>query len=105
MRIAAALFLFSLSGCSIPVMFSVTVDEELSGGTLTLNGSSAPLMRNIDDAYWAKWEGSDASGTIEVVYPDGAKTVCEVGYVTHGMTDEQAYAVVDRQCTAVVEGR
>jgi uncharacterized protein YfaP (DUF2135 family) len=82
-------------------MFSVTVDEEVAGGTLTLNGNSAPLMRNIDGAYWAKWDGSDASGTIELVYPDGDKTVCEIGYVTHGMTDVQTYSVVDRQCTAI----
>ncbi len=101
---AAALLMFSLSGCSVPVMFSVSVDEEVSGGTLTLNGKRAPLMRNVDGAYWAKWDGSDASGTIEVVYPDGTKAVCEIGYVTHGMTDVQKYAVIDRQCTAVAEG-
>lgn len=105
MRFVAALLMLSLPGCSIPVMCSVTVDEEVSGGTLTLSGKSARLMRNVDGAYWARWDGSDASGTIEVVYPDGAKAVCEVGYVTHGMTDVQAYAVVDRQCAAVVEGK
>jgi hypothetical protein len=96
--------MLSLSGCSVPVMFSVSVDEEIRGGTLTLNGKRAPLMRNVDGAYWAKWEGSDASGTIEVVFPDGGKAVCEIGYVTHGMTDVQAYEVIDRTCTAVAEG-
>ena len=85
-------------------MFSVSVDEDVSGGTLTLNGKRAPLMHNIDGAYWAKWDGSDASGVIEIVYPDGAKVVCEIGYVTRGMTDVQRYEVIDRHCNAVAKG-
>ena len=96
--------LFGLSACSPPVMFSVSVDEEIRGGTLTLNGASAPLMHNIDGAHWAKWDGSDASGRIEVVFPDGAVTVCEIGYVTHGMLEVQAFAVVDRQCSQLDGG-
>lgn len=103
-RLAAGAVLLSLSGCSVPVMFSVTVDEEVSGGALTLNGKRAPLMRNVDGAYWAKWDGPDASGKIEFVFPDGAKAVCEIGYVTRGMTDVQRYAVIDWECTAVAEG-
>lgn len=105
MRLFAAVTMASsLTACSPPIMFSMEVDEDIAGGTLTLNGASASLMRNVDGAYWAKWNGSDASGTIEVVYPDGAKAVCEVGYVTRGMGDVQKYAVVDRKCRAVAEG-
>jgi hypothetical protein len=101
--ITLTLLLAGLSACSPPVMFSVSVDEEIRGGTLTLNGASAPLMRNVDGAHWAKWDGSDASGTIQIVFPDGATTACDVGYVTHGMTDVQTYVVADRVCSQVRE--
>lgn len=93
-----ALTLGSLSACSPPVMFSVTVDEEVRSGTLTLNGASAPLMENVDGAYWAKWDGSDASGRIVVVFADGGTAVCDIGYVTHGM-GVQSYQVANRRCS------
>ncbi|MBU7580973.1 MAG: hypothetical protein KAF27_10970 [Porphyrobacter sp.] len=102
MRLAAPILLLTgLSACSPPVIFSVSVDEDIRSGTLTLNGASAPLMRNVDGAHWAKWDGSDASGTIRIVFPDGATAVCEVGYVTHGMMDVQTYVVADRVCSQV----
>jgi len=78
-------------------MFSVDVDEEITGGALTLNGSSARLIRNADGSYWAKWDGSDASGQITLDYHDGSTVRCAVGYVTHGIK-EQRYRVVDREC-------
>lgn len=87
-----------LTSCSPPVMFAVDVDEPISGGALILNGNSAGLMKNIDGAYWAKWSGSDASGSIVVRYPDGAKTTCSVGYVTHGMSDIQRFEIKKRIC-------
>jgi hypothetical protein len=95
-----ALFLMA---CSPPVMFRVEVDEPIDGGTLTLNGNSAALIKNADGAYWAKWDGSDASGRIEIVYPDGTKAVCTVGYVTNGLLEIQNFVVTDRQCNAVVD--
>ncbi len=97
MRALAVFALLALPSCSPPVMFSVDVDEEIAGGTLTLNGSSARLERNADGTYWAKWDGSDASGQITLEYPDGSTARCEVGYVTHGIK-EQRYQVVDREC-------
>ena len=90
------------SSCSLPVMFSVNVDEPIVGGTLTLNGGNASLMKNVDGAYWAKWGGSDASGQIAVVFPDGARAVCKVGYVTNNMTDIQRFSVKDRKCEQVL---
>ncbi len=101
MQVSAILLLLAVSACSPPVMFSVSADEDIRAGTLTLNGKSAPLMRNIDGAHWAKWDGSDASGVIEIVFPDGTTTVCEVGYVTHGMMDVQTYVIADRVCAQV----
>ena len=87
--------------CSEPVMFSVNVDEQIVGGTLILNGRSARLMKNLDGAYWAKWNGSDASGRIEILYPDGGSITCNVGYVTNGMRDIQMFSVTDRVCQQV----
>lgn len=89
-----------LCACSPPVMFRVDVDERLDGGTLTLNGNSAPLLKNVDGAYWAKWNGADADGEIRIVFTDGASTICRVGYVTQGM-GVQKFAVKNRQCEQV----
>ena len=89
-----------LVSCSPPVMFSVAADEPIERGKLTLNGNSVELMKNVDGAYWAKWNGSDAHGTIEIVYPDGAVVTCRVGYVTQGM-GIQEFSVQDRQCEHV----
>ena len=86
-----------LTSCSLPVMFSVAVDEPVLRGKLTLNGNSADLVKNFDGAYWAKWNGSDAAGTIDVVFPDGAVVTCRVGYVTQGM-GVQAFSIHDRHC-------
>lgn len=88
----------TLAGCSAPVMFSVAVDEDIDHGTLTLNGNTGKLMRNMDGNYWAKWSGSDASGHIEVVFSDGETTRCEVGYVTHGLLEVQEFVVENRKC-------
>jgi uncharacterized protein YfaP (DUF2135 family) len=82
-------------------MFSVSVDEPVEGGQLVLNGRSADLMLNADGDYWAKWDGSDASGQIRVRYPDGGLATCQVGYVTPGMLEVQHYAVVDRNCQQI----
>ncbi|UOR14687.1 hypothetical protein [Qipengyuania aquimaris] len=90
-----------LSACSPPVMFAVDVDEEIDGGTLVLNGESAALMQNMDGSYWARWDGSDASGFIELIYPDGKTARCEVGYVTQGMLDVQSFEVRERACAQV----
>ena len=85
-RLCLAFLMASLlAGCSWPVMFRVEVDEPITGGKLTLNGKSAALMKNVDGAYWAKWNGSDAAGEVEVRYPDGSTATCQIGYVTHGM--------------------
>jgi hypothetical protein len=90
-----------LAGCSPPVMFRVEVDEPISGGELTLNGNSVKLMKNIDGAYWAKWAGADAGGEIIVHYADGMSARCEIGYVTHGMTDIQDFRILRRACVAL----
>jgi hypothetical protein len=66
-------------------MFRVYVDEPIATGTLTLNGHSARLMANVDGAYWAKWNGADAGGQIEIRYRDGGEAFCHIGYVTNGM--------------------
>ncbi len=88
-----------LSSCSPPVMFRVDSDEAIINGTLTLNGQAAALTKNLDGAWWGKWNGSDADGTIRIVYSDGAATMCRIGYVTHGMTDVQRFTIRRRQCT------
>ncbi len=90
-----------LQGCAPPVMFAVDVDEPIDGGTLTLNDQSAKLMQNLDGSYWAKWEGSDASGSIMIRYPDGKSTICPVGYVTHGMIPPIEFEVRERKCVQV----
>jgi hypothetical protein len=78
-------------------MFRVDVDEPIEHGKLTLNGNSADLMKNLDGAYWAKWSGSDARGTIEIVFPDGGATTCRVGYITNGM-GVQDFSIRNRRC-------
>jgi hypothetical protein len=78
-------------------MFAVDVDEPIAGGTLTLNGRSARLKKNMDGRYWAKWNGSDADGKIDILYPDGGKASCRIGYVTHGMSI-QNFSVSKRIC-------
>jgi hypothetical protein len=99
--VLAASIMLAASACSPPVMFSVDVDEPISGGTLTLNGASARLMKNIDGAYWGIWNGADASGTIEVLYPGGQRASCSVGYVTPGMSI-QTYTIRNRKCQGVM---
>lgn len=79
-------------------MIAVDVDEEIEGGKLVLNGKSAGLTKNVDGVYWAKWDGPDASGYIEIRYPDGERIQCRVGYVTHGM-EPQRFEVRDRTCS------
>ena len=79
-------------------MFRVYVDEPVAGSTLTLNGQSARLMNNVDGAYWAKWNGADAHGRIDITYPDGGKATCRIGYVTSGM-GIQNVSVRRRVCT------
>ena len=78
-------------------MFRVEVDEPIAAGSLSLNGNSARLMKNVDGAYWAKWNGSDASGRIDIVYPDGGKAFCRIGYVTQGM-GTQTLSIRNRVC-------
>ena len=85
-------------------MFAVDVDEEIEGGTLTLNDNTANLTRNLDGRYWVKWGGSDASGHIEVSFPDGETARCTIDYVTHGMIDIQEFVIKDRVCLSVYEG-
>ena len=101
MRIANVISAVFLSGCSPPVMFAVDVDEKIDGGNLVLNGKAAALMKNADGAYWAKWDGSDASEFIELIYPDGEAVRCEVGYVTHATLDVQTFEVKGRTCAQV----
>ncbi|MBY6217559.1 hypothetical protein [Qipengyuania aquimaris] len=101
MRFAIVFGALILSACSPPVMFAVDVDEEIDRGNLVLNGDAAALMKNTDGAYWAKWDGSDASGYIELIYPDGETVRCEVGYVTQGMRDVQSFEVRERACAQV----
>ena len=99
-RLPILLAALCLTSCSPPVMFSVDADEPIEGGTLTLNGYSANLMKNVDGAYWAKWNGSDADGRIEIIFPDGGTTTCRVGYVTQGM-NVQEFTVRGRKCEQV----
>lgn len=96
-------FLLMLAACSPPVLFRVQTDEPVVSGSLQLNGKSANLMKNFDDAYWAKWNGSDASGKITLQFEDGASTTCIVGYVTNGMNEIQEYAVSRRVCKHVIK--
>ena len=86
-----------LSGCSPPVMFKMEVDEPITGGELILNGRSARLMKNVDGAYWGKWNGADADGEMVVHYSDGATARCRIGYATRGM-EIQTYRIQHRQC-------
>lgn len=99
--IVLALLMPLLAACQQPVMFSVSVDEPVKGGRLILNGKSANLMRNVDGHYWAKWNGADASGRIDIEFPDGSIASCRIGYVTNGMLEIQHYAVTDRLCAPV----
>ena len=87
-----------VAGCSRPVMFRVQVDEAVLGGKLTLNGNSARLIKNVDGAYWAKWDGNYASGEILVEYPDGATVKCQIDHVTHDMTEIQDFRILQRRC-------
>jgi hypothetical protein len=96
-----ALAALLLVGCSPPVMFSVEADEPITGGELTLNGKSARLMKNVDGAYWAKWNGADADGFIIVHYGDRSSARCRIGYVTSGMTDIQQFKVTGRTCVQI----
>lgn len=98
LRLASIPLGLLLAACSPPVLFAVDVDEPIEGGTLTLNGHSARLASNVDGAYWATWDGSDADGQIEVRFADGSTTHCPVGYVTNGMTEVQRYRVKARKC-------
>ena len=97
-RFASLSLCLLLASCSPPVLFAVEVDEPIKGGVLTLNGHSAKLMRNIDGRYWAKWDGPDADGRIDVKFVDGASASCRVGYVTNGMTDVQRFRIFARKC-------
>ena len=101
MAIALVLAMLLIESCSLPVMFRVEVDEAIDHGTLTLNGRSVGLMKNVDGAYWAKWNGSDASGQIDIVFTDRAGASCAVGYVTHGISDIQQFLVRRRRCMQV----
>ena len=102
-RMLLGSMLLIAASCSMPVMFKVNVNERIVGGRLTLNGRSDRLMRSLDGAYWAKWNGSDASGSIEILYPDGEKVTCNVGYVANGIFDIQEFAVTDRVCQQVID--
>lgn len=97
-RLLTTCLLFLLAACSPPVMFSVSVDEPVEGGRLVLNGRSAEFMQNVDGNYWEKWDGADADGQIEIRYPDGAMTTCQISYVTNGMLEVQQFVVTDRRC-------
>lgn len=87
-----------LSGCSMPPMFSVAVDEPIVGGRVTLNGGSAPLMKNLDGAYWAKWREVAAEGEMVVTFADGKTASCKITYVPGTSPQRQAYAVRHREC-------
>lgn len=91
---------FVIGGCSAQTTFRIEVDEPIVDGQIVLNGTYANLMENPDGAYWAEWAGSDASGQIDVAYPDGGRASCLVGYVTRGM-DMQEFTVRDRKCEQV----
>jgi|GEM_PF-1132170 len=93
-----AFALILLSSCSPPQMFRVEVDEPVTRATLTLNGASAGMMKNVDGAYWAKWNGSDASGKIDIVFPDGGIVSCKIGYVTSGLTEVRTFVMRGRKC-------
>jgi len=90
-----------VSGCSPAITFRVDVDESASAGTLTLNNQSANLELSADGTFVGRWNGSDASGKIEITFPDGSKTQCLVGYVTHGMIEVQRFSIKKRQCVQV----
>ena len=90
------------TSCAPPVMFRVDVDEPIQVGTLTLNGRSAELMKNVDGAYWGKWNGSDAAGQIEIMFADRKSATCRIGYVSHGITKIQQFEVKKRVCNQVI---
>lgn len=82
----------------MPPMFSVQVDEPIAGGTITLNGGTVPLMKNVDGAYWAKWREAVAEGKITVRFPDGKSVSCGVGYKPGSSPRMQVFAIRDRKC-------
>lgn len=94
----AGLVVALLSGCNIPPMFSVAVDEPILEGSITLNGGSAPLMKNLDGAYWAKWREVAAEGAMVVTFADRKTASCPIAYVPGSSPQRQAYAIRDRQC-------
>jgi len=96
-----AILVLGVAGCSPPVMFRVQADEPIESGRLILNGRSADLMRNVDGAYWAKWDGADASGQIELFFAGGRTVRCEIGYVTNGLIEVQEFVVESRRCRQV----
>lgn len=100
MKLLVALALAALAGCSQPAMVRVEADEAVEGATLVLNGRSAPLIKNVDGAYWGKWNGGDADGLIEVRFAVGATAVCRVGYLSSGM-GVQEFRIDRRQCRQV----
>ena len=92
---AIALGLALLS--SPPVTFKIEIDEPIAAGTLTLNGQSARLIKDVDGTYRAEWDGGDADGRIDLIYPDGGRSSCHIGYLTHSM-GPQSVLVRKRVC-------
>ena len=88
-----------LAGCPMPPMFSVAVDEPIVDGRMTLGGASAPLMKNLDGAYWAKWRDEAAEGELVVIFADRKTVSCKIAYVPGGSAQHQAYAIRNRKCS------
>lgn len=95
-------FLF-LAACSRPVPFELEVDERISSADLVLNGKTSNFERHGYGPYKSEWNGSDASGQINILYPDGSRTTCQVGYVTHGITEPQRFRLENKACKQVIE--
>ena len=95
------IFALFVSSCATPPMFAVEVDEPIKSGTITLNDGSAPLIKNLDGAYWAKWTERDAKGKIVVLFPDGTETSCEISYAVGKSPQMQRFKVVFRQCMQI----
>jgi hypothetical protein len=93
----AALICALVTACSRGVPIEIETDEPIESATLHLNGQTIPMKEADFDRHTATWEGADASGTIEIVYSDGASSSCRVGYVTNGL-ERQRFVVKDRQC-------
>ncbi len=95
-RLVLALSAWAAAGCSHSHIFEVSAEDAREASLTIYNETTA--MDRSGSSFIGHRSGGDGSGHIDIVYPDGRRLSCPIGYVTSGEPEPHRYVIRNGQC-------